>query len=161
MLIDYKGQRLVAMTQLPLSRAHLVYGSKDAGRTVHNDIAEFSEHMAAAGQALHLAPHPVGGCLLHTAGDVEGHVDPDGNKYLLDLARTFPPESPAECKHLPPSGNSVFYRQLRPEFLQRLASSSRNRAVLPSTSANHSTATLSLLGARHLTRVTRRAGERR
>lgn len=34
-LIDYRGFRLIAISWLPLSR--LIYGSKDAARTVHAD----------------------------------------------------------------------------------------------------------------------------
>ena len=38
------------------------------------------------------------------------------------MARALPPEHPAEAKHLEPIGGVVFYRMLRPEFLQILKS---------------------------------------
>ena len=41
----------------------------------------------------------------------------DGELYVLDLGRAFPPEHPEEAHHLLASGQSVFYRQLRPELL--------------------------------------------
>lgn len=53
---------------------------------------------------------------------MEGHRGLDGRFYLLDLARAFPPECPFEVQaHLelaPP--HAVFFRMLRPEFLQLL-----------------------------------------
>lgn len=79
----------------------LVYGSDDAGRTVQNSIGEFSRWLDDAAAHLHLAPHTVKQRTLHTAGDVEGHVDSSGNCYLLDLARAFPAEAPAGTEHLP------------------------------------------------------------
>jgi hypothetical protein len=30
--------------------------------------------------------------LLHSAGDIEGHLGIDNRLYLVDLARAFPPE---------------------------------------------------------------------
>ena len=66
--------------------------------------------------------------LLSSAGDVEGRIDhKEQNAYLLDLARTFPPEDPRECSHLPRIGQTCFYRLLRPEFLQLLKSRGMNR----------------------------------
>ena len=41
---------------------------------------------------------------------------------MLDMARALPPEHPAEVKHLKAVGGVVFYRMLRPEFLQKLKS---------------------------------------
>jgi hypothetical protein len=43
-----------------------------------------------------------------------GHVGKDDRSYLLDLARTFPPEAPSETPHLPVATQSIFYRLLRP-----------------------------------------------
>jgi len=48
----------------------------------------------------------------------EGHIGSDQRKYLLDLARGFPPEHPEEVKHLPPHPRNTLFRLLRPEFLQ-------------------------------------------
>lgn len=33
---------------------------------------------------------------MHSACDIEGHVGTDGRNYLLDFARSFPPEDPTE-----------------------------------------------------------------
>jgi len=51
---------------------------------------------------------------------VEGHLGRDEKFYLLDLARTFPPECGVVCQHLPEHKQSIFYRLLRPEFLRYL-----------------------------------------
>jgi hypothetical protein len=42
----------------------------------------------------------------------------DGNFYLLDLARSLPPEDGRVASHLIPDPQSPFYRILRPEFLR-------------------------------------------
>ena len=61
----------------------------------------------------------VGDKQLWCGGDVECRQAKDSkHAYLLDLAR--PPEHPVEVKHLEPFGGVVFYRILRPEFLQIL-----------------------------------------
>jgi hypothetical protein len=41
-LIDYRGFRLVAMSILPVNAMSLVYGSQDAGKTVHNSSPVFA-----------------------------------------------------------------------------------------------------------------------
>lgn len=53
---------------------------------------------------------------LHCALDVEGHVGTDGRYYVLDTARTFPPEASKEAKEygkhprMLTSGNNVTVR---------------------------------------------------
>lgn len=55
---------------------------------------------------------------IYSAADVEVHEGKDGRLYMLDLARTFPPQSPDACRHLPNHRGSIFFRMFRPEFLQ-------------------------------------------
>ena len=69
---------------------------------------------------LHLASHVVGGKVLDAAGDLEAHQGTDERIYLLDTARALPPEDPRATPHLPSLGNSIFFRLLRPEFMQIL-----------------------------------------
>lgn len=119
-LLDAAGFRIVAMPELPLRGGKIVYGSNNAGRTVHADLPALNAVMQAAGIYLHLADHYVGGKLLSSAGDVESHIGHDGRLYLLDLGRTYPPEYTIDTKHiLPMRENSVFFRFLRPELLQK------------------------------------------
>lgn len=83
------------------------------------------------------------------SGDVEGHVTQDGQHFLLDLARVFPAgrasflscpwlvsqnvicvtEYGPACAHIPSARHSVFFRSLRPEFLQWLARHKRSPAL--------------------------------
>jgi hypothetical protein len=52
---------------------------------------------------------------MHSAIDIEGHLGIDGRMYMLDFARTMPPEAPRE-KALRQPGDHL-YRLLRPEFV--------------------------------------------
>lgn len=49
-------------------------------------------------------------------GDIEGHMGTDGRYYVLDFARTFPPEHPGPARNS--CKGSVFFRLLRPEFVK-------------------------------------------
>lgn len=95
-LIDYRGFRLVAMSLLPVTNETLIYGSSNAGVTVKNIDPTFNRLMKQASKRLNLAAHFVGppGELvkLHAPVDIEGHKSEDGNYYLLDFARTMPPQ---------------------------------------------------------------------
>eukprot|EP01091_Cochliopodium_minus_P004832 TRINITY_DN1472_c0_g2_i1.p1 TRINITY_DN1472_c0_g2~~TRINITY_DN1472_c0_g2_i1.p1 ORF type:complete len:1451 (-),score=404.43 TRINITY_DN1472_c0_g2_i1:87-4439(-) len=116
--ITWLGCRLSVQTIVPLSKGTLIYGSADAGRTVHNDDPKFSELMNEMGKKLNLKPHHVGKSgtkvLVSTPCDIEGHLAMDGRYYVLDVARLFPPSSPTRDK----KGEHLF-RLLRPEFLRK------------------------------------------
>ncbi|CAN0245627.1 unnamed protein product, partial [Ectocarpus fasciculatus] len=99
-LIDYKGFRMTAQAVLPVSSKSLRYGSSNAGGTVHNDDENLAEKLKAAAKKLNLRTHMVNDTELYSACDVEGHVGEGGSHYLLDFARTFPPESPKKVEHL-------------------------------------------------------------
>jgi hypothetical protein len=130
MLLDRLDQRLVAMPLLPLAEDGLIYGSADAGKTVHASSKAFNTIVQFLAQKLHLAGHVVEGSelgseLLYMAGDVEGHRGSDGRCYLLDLGRVFPPEDPRKVDFLDNFGySSIFFRFLRPELLQGLPTTS-------------------------------------
>lgn len=101
-LIDYRGFRMTAQALLPLRPGSLIYGSADAGKTVHKDDPVMNEAMLQAATALNLLPHIVGHerVELASAVDIEGHLGMDGRYYLLDMARAFPPEAPQATPHL-------------------------------------------------------------
>jgi hypothetical protein len=102
-LIDYLGFRLVAMSLLPIDNTTvsipfsikltlwIVYGTSDAGHTVHNSNEEMNTRMKKLGVKLHLKPHLCGrGSVkqeLFTAADIEGHLGKDQRLYCVDLAR--------------------------------------------------------------------------
>lgn len=113
-LIDYCGYRLVAVSTLPINTETIVYGSADAGRTVHNESEEVSNVMQEFGHDLNLREHRVFNTLIMGPGDLEVHKGLDGFHYMIDFARTFPPEAPGENAH----PQSIFYRLLRPELVR-------------------------------------------
>ena len=51
--------------------------------------------MEQAGRSLNLKGHIVGGAVIYGPGDIEGHLGLDGNYYVVDFGRTFPPEAPS------------------------------------------------------------------
>ena len=120
-IVDYKGFRIVALPLLPISKETIIYGSCDAGVTVHNEDPVAAELMKQAAIHLHLAEHLVRGKALWTAGDVEVHRARDGRMFLLDLARCFPPENVSFALQVAPDtsfrSTTVFHRMLRPEAL--------------------------------------------
>eukprot|EP00727_Mastigamoeba_balamuthi_P014552 m51a1_g9721 hypothetical protein (2366) ;mRNA; r:1452232-1471747 len=95
-IIDFRGFRVAAISQLPLSADSLVYGSGDGGQTVRKSIGELNGVMEEAAKFLNLKPHVVGRSASEViAGpcDIEGHLGKDGKYYVVDTARVFPPES--------------------------------------------------------------------
>ncbi|KAF2073114.1 hypothetical protein CYY_005583 [Polysphondylium violaceum] len=116
-LIDYRGYRLVAMSLLPINSDTIVYGSSDGGISVHNTNLEFNQKMKESAKILNLKGHLVGKenpKLLHSCGDIEGHIGSDGNFYLLDFARVFPPQ----MKLFDNSPPSHLYELIRPELVK-------------------------------------------
>jgi hypothetical protein len=113
------------MPLLPIGRQPptIIYGSADGGESFHANDKHFNEVMRLMASELHIAGHMVGigqaSRELYAAGDIEGHKGYDGNYYLLDLARSFPPEDPNVCEHLSRDNpNAIFFRLLRPEYLR-------------------------------------------
>lgn len=96
-LIDFKGFRILATCVLPLAKGtSLVYGSDDGGRTCHYDDAYVAEIMAKCGELLNLKEHVVTDkrVKIFAPCDIEVHKGKDGNIYVIDTARIFPPEYP-------------------------------------------------------------------
>eukprot|EP01122_Echinamoeba_exundans_P010551 TRINITY_DN3977_c0_g2_i1.p1 TRINITY_DN3977_c0_g2~~TRINITY_DN3977_c0_g2_i1.p1 ORF type:complete len:2020 (-),score=323.99 TRINITY_DN3977_c0_g2_i1:241-6300(-) len=96
-LVDYKGFRILATCVLPLVKgSSLLYGSDDGGRTCHADDAYVNEMMAKCGELLNLKEHLVTDKRVKISApcDIEVHRGKDGNIYVLDTARVFPPEYP-------------------------------------------------------------------
>eukprot|EP00026_Physarum_polycephalum_P000237 Phypoly_transcript_00237.p1 GENE.Phypoly_transcript_00237~~Phypoly_transcript_00237.p1 ORF type:complete len:1263 (+),score=191.32 Phypoly_transcript_00237:1964-5752(+) len=117
LLIDYKGLRLTASTLLPISHGTILYGSHDAGRTIHDKDSVLKDKICQVAKRLNLKDHYCGmdgtSKLMHSPVDLEGHKGTDGRYYLVDFSRTLPPETPN-----PKYPVSYLYRLLRPEFLQ-------------------------------------------
>jgi hypothetical protein len=95
-VIDYMGHRLTATSLLPLGKNSLVYGSGDGGETVQHSDARCNTLMARAGTLLNLKGHYVGNDrseLIYGPGDIEVHRGKDDRLYVIDAARTCPPEA--------------------------------------------------------------------
>eukprot|EP01104_Vermistella_antarctica_P016419 TRINITY_DN5584_c0_g1_i3.p1 TRINITY_DN5584_c0_g1~~TRINITY_DN5584_c0_g1_i3.p1 ORF type:complete len:797 (-),score=127.78 TRINITY_DN5584_c0_g1_i3:65-2455(-) len=123
-LVDYRGFRLLAMSVLPISDDTLVYGSSDAGHTVFMSNDGINEKLRKVAQDLNLKTHMAGLPAnrggspkdIHTAVDIEGHIGLDGRQYILDFARTLPPELPN--KKDPRYRTSHLHRLLRYELVK-------------------------------------------
>jgi len=117
-LIDYRGYRLIAVSELPIEASTLIYGSADGGCTIHADVEEMNDLMERCARLLNLKGHYTGlgdsKTLLHGPADCEGHLGHDGRFYLIDLARVYPPETPDKSRP-----GSFLYRLLRPELVSR------------------------------------------
>src|SRR5690349_20535631 len=88
-VIDYRGFRLVAMSILPIEKKKtLIYGSSDAGKTVHASDPYFNKMMSQAATKLNLKGHLCGKekesmKFLHGPTDIEGHLGTDKRYYVL------------------------------------------------------------------------------
>eukprot|EP00475_Leptophrys_vorax_P003868 TRINITY_DN12252_c0_g1_i9.p1 TRINITY_DN12252_c0_g1~~TRINITY_DN12252_c0_g1_i9.p1 ORF type:complete len:450 (-),score=85.10 TRINITY_DN12252_c0_g1_i9:961-2310(-) len=133
-MVDYLGFRVVAMPVLPVNKESIVYGSCDAGKSVKEGPEEVRNILKNAAEEFFLCAHIVRGQVLFTAGDVEVHqhsMSGDGY-FILDLARSFPPEFfsvdsgvlsdvSSSCDSLAgrtKTSGQAFFRLLRPEFLR-------------------------------------------
>ncbi|KAN0035447.1 hypothetical protein ACTA71_004717 [Dictyostelium dimigraforme] len=115
--IDYRGFRLMAMSLLPISKKSLIYGSCDAGQTVHTSNNIFNNLFSNATKVINLKPHfveDIRGDIKSISGpiDIEGHLGSDNHFYLLDFARLSPPEPP---KHR----GAYLYKLLRLELVRK------------------------------------------
>jgi hypothetical protein len=91
-IVDFKGYRIVALPLLPIDGERtLVYGSCDAGKHMICSPDVVSE-LERAAKTLHLAKNKVNDIEIFTAGDVEVDKVVGNTYYMLDLARSFPPE---------------------------------------------------------------------
>jgi hypothetical protein len=119
-LVDYKGFRLVAMSQLPISKSTLAVGSANGGISVECSNETLNNKMAQLGRALNLRGHMAGASMdvakfLYTPMDLEGHVGADGKFYLCDFSRMMPPEMPRRD-----AKQAYLYQLLRREFVAAL-----------------------------------------
>lgn len=119
-LIDYRGFRLIATSQLPIDPSEsLVMGSSDAGKTIHEPPAEIEPYVQQIARAFNLREHHCGGKSIPLCVDLEAHIGLDGRCYFLDFSRLFPPE--ADWRTGRPRSDlkySYLWRLLRPELVR-------------------------------------------
>lgn len=80
------------------SRSHRDVGKKLPSGKI--DAPYCINALKFAANDLNISEHEVNGVTMYTACDVEGHIGKDGRFYILDLTRTFPPESDIKTPHL-------------------------------------------------------------
>ncbi|EGG24954.1 hypothetical protein DFA_03199 [Cavenderia fasciculata] len=123
-LLNYRGFRLIVISELPISSKTLVFGSSNAGETIHKNDTVL-KMMVKVGEILNLKEHLVeeNRFAIRRTGlqyniplaiDIEGHFGFDGRYYVVDTARLFPPETP-----IPGITGCHLYRLFRPEFVKK------------------------------------------
>ncbi|GAM21633.1 hypothetical protein SAMD00019534_048080 [Acytostelium subglobosum LB1] len=118
-IIDYAGYRLLAVSCLPITKSSIVYGSNDGGRTMHNSEPIVEAEMIRMAGLLNIKGHFSGlttPTLIYGPGDIEVHKGSDNRFYMIDFARTFPPEYPKNSDDY--IGREIFYALLRPELVK-------------------------------------------
>ncbi len=115
-LVTYCGLSIIAMTQLPINAASLVYGSSDAGRTLHFGHPKALELCSELGKRLNLRGHRPkrSDTVIYTPVDMEVHEAEGGRFYALDFSRLFPPTVPRKD-----IAGSQFQQLFRPEFVAK------------------------------------------
>jgi len=119
-LVRYCGFTLVALSMLPIGKKSLVYGSDDAGRSVHFDDDALYEKMKRTAQNLNLKGHYLvadPSKMIYGPGDIEGHLGDDLLHYVLDYARVYPPAALVQGEIKEKS--RCLFRLLRPELVSR------------------------------------------
>lgn len=91
--VTLAGISVLCSCVIPLNDATLIYGSQDGGKTVLAEDPVFNAEAEKLAQALFLKPHLSRGKTICLAADVEGHKTEDGQYFVLDSARCFPPEA--------------------------------------------------------------------
>lgn len=120
-LIDYKGFRIVATSLLPVGPNTLKYGSADGGRTITASDEVLYQLIERATSSMNLKKFNVGRSQFPISGpcDIEGHLGEDGRYYIVNFARTFPPEAPElDAEGNPKEPGAMLYKRLRPELVR-------------------------------------------
>lgn len=132
-MVDYKGYRVLACSQLPIGGNTLRYGSENAGLTIHTkEDHQIDETMTRLGKRCNLAPNVIlqhdKSHTLFTPLDLEAHRGYDSRPYVVDFSRLFPPTFYNRDTSPPEKNTQFLYQLLRPElvlaFPERLYSDS-------------------------------------
>ena len=140
--IDYFGFRVVAVSKLPTEtilytdegdvkrvKEELYHGMKDNGDRFVNRSKTLQNLLRQTADKLNLCEHgakgieDMAGSLTYCSSEIKVFKAADDEFYLKDFWRSFPSEDPEETPHFQetPRGQSVFWRQLRPEYVRRYA----------------------------------------
>lgn len=137
--LDFQGFRVLAVAKLPSQsvtfneegevrriQEEMVHGVKDRGEEYVNRSRVAQNLLRMAASRLNLAEHHCKGLRDITSSSTFASADLEVFKTDQDdfcarnFVRAFPAEVPTETPHLPetPRGHSIFWRQLRPEYVR-------------------------------------------
>jgi hypothetical protein len=137
--IDYGGYRVIAVSKLPCKKIiftdegevrkmneEQVHGTQRDGEIFINKSRMAMIMVRGTSSKLNLAEHQARGIsdMQHSttscSTDIKIFKGLDDEFYAKDFWRAFPPEIPKETPHLlrAPRDQSIFWRQLRPEFVR-------------------------------------------
>lgn len=140
--IDYHGYRVLAMSKLPIDIVHysdegevrkisedFIYGIQNDGDSFLSRNKTFEKMLKVVSSKLNLAEHECKGSKdisaskTFVSSEIKGYRGGDDEYYVRDFWRCFPPECPLSTPHLlrSPRDQSIFWRQLRPEFCRNYA----------------------------------------
>jgi len=138
--IDYFGFRVIAVSKLPTEtilftdegevkkiKEEQLHGMKDDGDRFVNKSKTVFNLLRQTAQKLNLAEHgcrgmqDMSGTKTYCSSEIKIYKASDDEFYMKDFWRAFPAEDPGETPYFTPTprGQSVFWRQLRPEFVRR------------------------------------------
>jgi hypothetical protein len=139
--IDYFGMRVVAISKSPIQ--HVLFSDEGDVKKVYEDqlhgVTANGESFVNRSKSLlnilqqtalklNIAPHTCKGRkdnvappMTYCSSEIKIFKGTDGDFYMQDFWRSFPSECPEETPHFQPEprGQSVYWRQLRPEFCRR------------------------------------------
>ena len=139
--IDFFGMRIVAISKSPIQ--HVIFSDEgDVKKICEDQLHGVSSHgdyflnrskglcniLHQTALKLNIAGHTCKGIKDNSAppktycsSEIKVFKGVDGEYYMQDFWRSFPSECPEETSHftMEPRGQSVFWRQLRPEFCRR------------------------------------------
>mgnify|MGYP005990754873 CR=1 FL=1 len=122
--VDLAGFRLVCVSKLPISDATLVYGSSDAGRTVHARDPVMNKLMVSACSSLGLGPHNVGRArvdenneVIHDSITMWGPIDIEGHTIVSTTSQAAAAEhhldgTPSVAQSFTAAGSSYDEQQI-------------------------------------------------
>jgi hypothetical protein len=138
--IDYFGFRVIAVSKLPTEtilfsdegevkrvKEEMFHGMKDNGDRFVNRSKTLQNLLRQTASKLNLCEHgakgiqDMAGSMTFCSSEIKAFKGTDDEFYLKDFWRAFPSEAPEETPQFMPTprGQSVFWRQLRPEYVRR------------------------------------------
>jgi hypothetical protein len=138
--VDYGGFRILATAKLPSEKIifgddgdvrkvveDMVHGIKGDGNNFINNNKTVQKMLQVVGSKMNLVPHQCKGfkdispSITYGSAEMKIYKGKNDDYFVRDFYRCFPSEIPSETPHLTFASReqSVFWRQLRPEFCKQ------------------------------------------